>query len=375
MKIKQNILMSAGAVALIGAFISFLLLIKINIFWQALTIGYFYALVLVISLNIVRIFVIRKLTVFSIAQQWLFRSFIYTITISFAYLLGLLFQTMILTPYYQLQQAVLNKIWQTLVELVSYPFNLEFSRLFPELQQPIMIIFFAVLIFIGIISLLGSYVELKWRDNRNKQLRDRAELHTLKSQIEPHFLFNSLNTITSMIKEDPDKSEELIIQLSEILQYRSIHAKGNCVRLSEEISFTKKYISLLTARFEKSLKISWYENIRQTDFKVPVLILQPLIENCIRHAWNDKDNTLKIDISIQQQDSTLQMTVTDNGRGIIPQVLEKIPVPDHALANIYERLHVMYKKYDLLKVESTYGQGTKVTIKIPESCHDQSNHS
>ncbi len=370
MKIRQNMLISSGAVIVIGAFISFLLLIKIQVFWQAVLIGFFYSLILVFSIQIVRKYVVLKLTVLPIAQQWLFRSLTYTITISFAYLIGLLFQTLLVTPNLQMQQILLNKLWNTVVEFISYPFNLEFSRFFPELQQPVIIIFFAILVFIGIVSLLGSYVELRWRENRSRQLRDRAELHNLKSQIEPHFLFNTLNTITSLIKDDPEKAEELIIQLSDILQYRSVNAKKDCVRLVDEIDFTKKFVNILTTRFDETLTVSWFENFDDKNFKVPGLILQPVIENCIRHAWNDKNKSLSITVSVIQVGSGIRMTVMDNGRGILPQILKKIPIPDHALANIQERLQVMYKKSNLLTVESEYGQGATVTLTIPENCYD-----
>jgi LytS/YehU family sensor histidine kinase len=280
-----------------------------------------------------------------------------------------------LTPLDQLRQVALNKLWQTLVELISSPFNVEFSRIFPGLQQPIIIVFFAIFVFIGVISLLGSYVEIKWRENRNRQIRDRAELHTLKSQIEPHFLFNTLNTITSLIKKNPEKAEEMIIQLSEILQYRSINTKKDCVRLNEEISFTKQYVRLLEARFEKTLKVTWHENFQQSDFKVPVLIFQPLIENCVRHAWQDKNKPLQLNITIHLHDERAHIIVADNGKGIPAQMLTKLPLSNHALANIEERLQVMFRKNNLLHIESVPGEGTTVTIKIPNSCYDQSTHS
>ncbi len=370
MKLKQNILLAAGAVLLIGAFISFLLFVKTEDFWLALVIGYCYALFLAISVALVRKYVLHKLIVLPIAGQWVLRSVIYTVTISFAYLLGLLVHTLLVTPYDQLKQMVQDRFWQALVAFISDPLHPDFSRFLSDQQQPILIIFFAVLVFIGVISLVGSYVELKWRTSRDRQLRDRAELNTLKSQIEPHFLYNSLNTVISLIKVDPDKAEELIIQLSEILQYRSIYAKRSCVALHDEITFTKKYANLVQARFDSSMQITWDVAVKDPDYPVPVLILQPVIENCIQHAWHDKKKMLEIQISIKQDTSALQMTVTDNGRGIILNRLNSLPIPDHALANIHERLHVMYHKTDLLQLVSTPGHGTMVGITIPDKCYD-----
>ena len=375
MRNKQEILISSGAFILTGAFISFLLLIRIDHIGQAILIGFFYSVVLVGALTFVRNFVIRKLTVFPIAQQWFFRSIIYTITISFSYLIGVLFQAIVLTPPDQIRQVIVDRVWQTFVELVSSPFDLEFSRIFPDLQQPVFIVFFAVLIFIACISLIGSFVEVKWRENRSRQMRANAELHTLKSQIEPHFLFNTLNTITSLIKQDPDKAEDMIIQLSEILQFRSLHAKNECIGLGDEISFTKKYVRLLEARFEDSFRVKWHEEFHDPDFKVPVLILQPLIENCVRHAWQDKNKMLEIDLILRKNEGNVELNVVDNGIGISENLLKKLPVKNHALANISERLQVMYGKNNLLTLKSISGESTTVTIHLPENCHDQNNTS
>jgi len=369
MKLKVNLYVSAGAVLVIGAFVSLLLLIRIDSWLESLLIGYFYALVLVASLHLVMRYVISKITIFSTVQQWLIRSLVYVITISFAYLLGLMFQTFVLTPFEQIQEIVLNRFWATFVQLVSLPFDLALSQLLPESQQPIILTFFTILIFIGIISLLGSYVELKWRENKQKLLRDRAELLALKSQIEPHFLFNSLNTIASLIASDPQKSEQLLIQLSEFLQYMSYNARKVCVPLGDEISFSKKYCNLLLARFDNLLEISWNENFRQNNFLVPVLIIQPLIENCVRHGWGDRTRALKIKITIDDFDNYLLICVSDNGQGIPARILEKLPGSNHALANIAERLQLMYKKPNLLVLESEVNLGTAAKITIPENCH------
>ena len=369
MKINKDFYISIGAILLIGAFISLLMFIRIDSWMTAVLIGYFYSIILVVSLQLVRRSVIRKLSVFSTAQQWLIRSLVYLVAISFAYLLGLIFQTLILTPFSQIQDAILDRFWSTFVNLVTLPFNLEFTKLLPEFEQPLMVTFFTVLIFISIVSLLGSFVEMRWRENKQRQLRDRAELLALKSQIEPHFLFNSLNTIASLIPVDAGKSEKLIIQLSEILQYMSLNAKKECIALEDEISFSKKYCNLMLARFDRLLEINWEEDLKNNRYQVPVLIIQPHIENCVRHGWGDQQKSLMIKISLREAGKDLIIQVSDNGKGIPDRILNRLPNPDHALANIADRLNLMYKKQNLLSLEAEENKGTTVSITIPEDCH------
>ena len=201
-------------------------------------------------------------------------------------------------------------------------------------------------------------------------MRERAELLALKSQIEPHFLFNSLNTIASLIGRDAQKSEQLLLQLSEIMQYMSLNARKTCIGIQEEISFSKKYCTLLVARFEGLLEIQWDEKITRNDVQVPVLIIQPLIENSVRHGWTEREKTrFQIDIDIHDDGDQIRIVVSDNGRGIPARILQKLPVPDHALANIAERLELIYKKNGLLKVHSIQNEGTSTYITIPENCH------
>jgi sensor histidine kinase YesM len=165
----------------------------------------------------------------------------------------------------------------------------------------------------------------------------------------------------------------LIVQLSEILQFLSYHAKNDCIPIREEIIFTKKYIALLEARFGEKLKIEWRENLRDDSFNMPVLILQPIIENCIRHAWSEDKDQLSMHISLIQNQQSIQVTVEDDGRGIHPQRLNKIPIAGHALANISDRLSMCYHNQNLLTVSSVLNKGTKVNIEIPENCLDDSN--
>jgi LytS/YehU family sensor histidine kinase len=207
---------------------------------------------------------------------------------------------------------------------------------------------------------------MRWQQNRQQQAIDKAELTALKAQIEPHFLFNSLNTIASEIKNDPDNAEQLILKLSDILRYLFDNASKETISLEEEISLGKKYTDLIKARFGDKVEIRWYNSLKYRLVEVPVLLLQPLVENSIRHGRGEQTDVLKITIDISEDEQGILCKVSDNGQGIDAQQLQKLPLAGHALANIDDRLQLIYRVPGLLKIHSEYGQGTTVSIFLPE---------
>jgi len=365
--IKRNLIfLQLLSIVIIGGFLSFLFLTITDSTKDALLIGYFYALIIVLILSIVQKTVIKKLDVFNPVQQWTLRSFIYTISISTAYLVGLLFQSIILEPKVSITAFIGEKFWTGFVSFISSPLDLEITTsLFKEEYRIALILFFAVIILIGLVSLIGSYVEIRWQHNKQQHAVNKAELTALKAQIEPHFLFNSLNTIASEIKNAPEKAEQLIIKLSDILRYLFDNSSLAMIRIGEEISFLKKYADLIQARFDKKIQINWHNSLQNGNTKIPVLLLQPLIENALRHGWKENNDPLTINISIEENNQGIIFIVKDNGQGIEAGRLQKLPIPGHALANIQERLHLKFEKENLLEIESKYGQGTTVSILLP----------
>ncbi len=109
----------------------------------------------------------------------------------------------------------------------------------------------------------------------------------------------------------------------------------------------------------------WENSLKNGNPEIPVLLLQPVVENSIRHGWKDNSEPLIITIDINEDNSGIIFIVKDNGQGIEPRRLNKMPVPGHALANIKERLDLIYKKENLLDIKSEYGQGTTVSIILP----------
>jgi signal transduction histidine kinase len=371
MKKYHPLILKFSAVILGGAFFSFLQLTQTQSVLDAVLIGFFYALMLYLVISIIQKFVTSKLSAFSAGQQWLLKTLIYTIAISFCYLAGLVFQIIIVNPIESIQDIITDKIWQGAVALVSSPFRLGVpDDLFSAEFRGLIIIFFALFFLIAIVSIVASFIEMHWQEVKQKQAIERAELTALRAQIEPHFLFNSLNTIVSIIKSDAQKAEDLLIQLSDILHYMFQNSGKAFIELEAEVLFSSNYINLMQARYGSNLVVNWHQNTKRTDQKVPVFLIQPVIENSIRHAWQNKKKKLIIDLKITEYEDQTTVTIKDNGIGIHPEALKKLPNPQHALGNISERLNLLFMGKDLLHISSIPGKGTSIKIKIPKGSHD-----
>ena len=363
----RKLLWGAGAVFLGGAFLSFVFSAKTADLHQAVLIGYFYALCLGMAIWLVQRLIISRLTVFPTTQQWLLKTLIYTIAISAAYLSGLVFQTILLLPGESLSDILIEHLWKGLIYVASLPFSRESAEsVFSPQSRGVLISFFAVMFLIGLVSLVGSFVELRWQENRRRQAIERAELTALRAQIEPHFLFNSLNTIASLIRKDPAQAEKALLQLSDILRFLFQNASQESIDIQQEITFTRKYISLLQSRFQQQLQVEWQQSVQNETQQVPALIIQPIIENAVRHGWPANGTPLKLTVSICETEKEIRIEVADNGAGIPAEKLKLLPLPGHALENITERLHLLFKQKDLLKITSQQGEGTTVEITLPK---------
>lgn len=212
---------------------------------------------------------------------------------------------------------------------------------------------------------------------KNSELINRnrlAEIKQLESQFNPHFIFNTLETLKYMIAVDKDKAVEIIVSLARILRY-SIEYEKKTISVGEDIIYLNNYLSIQKFRYNNRLtydiKIDELAKVRI----VPKLILQPLIENCINHGYKSKEN-LHIILDIEIIEDHLVMTVIDNGEGIEINRLNKIiDLLDHdgvesnsiGLTNVHRRLKLLYGDEYGLKINSEIGKGTLITIRIPNN--------
>lgn len=195
-----------------------------------------------------------------------------------------------------------------------------------------------------------------------------AEICFLQSQIKPHFIFNTLNSIISFCRTDPEKARELLINFSSYLR-RSFDFKDleNPITLEKELDLVKAYLAIEQARFPQKLKIE-YKLISDLNITVPPLILQPIVENAIRHGLMNKPSMGTVTISSELKGKQAVFKITDDGIGIpkekIPLLLDgKLSNVGIGINNINRRLKSIYG-YGLI-IESEINEGTTVYIKIP----------
>jgi len=328
--------------------------------------AFVFSIVLFFVLLILHTKTIKKLKIFSGFTSVFLQSFLYVLAFTFSLLSAFVFYTIYSTSKEQFESLLVDGIIRGFLYIVTLPFAKDqyVEAYNPELQS-IIFTFFIMIFLVGLVSLLSSYIEVRWKEVKQNQLISDAELKALQAQIEPHFLFNSLNTIVSIVKSDPEKAEELLIKLSDLLHH--IFSSSNRIKstLREEINFTKNYLSLMQERFSDNLHVSWNENIDKDEMMIPSLVCQPLIENAIKHGWLDKSKKFDINIEINSNQNYLECRFKDNGVGISQEKLKSLPEEGHALFNLTERLFLEYHEKNLLQIKSTKGNGTTIELKIP----------
>ena len=217
----------------------------------------------------------------------------------------------------------------------------------------------------GLGHLFSTQLELSQIDYQ-KELLIESEIKALQAQIQPHFLFNALNTIAVFCRTNPNKARELILDLSSYLR-NSFKNQGEFIPLSKEIESVQSYLSIEQARFSERLNVV-YDIEPNLNIHIPPLILQPLVENAIKHGLlsNIEGGTVKI--SAFREDDEAVIIVEDTGVGmsesqIYSLINNKYKNKGVGLTNVNNRLQCIYGRK--LEIESEIGKGTKITIRIP----------
>lgn len=222
-----------------------------------------------------------------------------------------------------------------------------------------------------LITLIGYH--LVWRHVQALQTRERelaelaatAQLAALRAQINPHFLFNSLNSIAQLIHVDPDKAEACVERLAEIFRYILHRAEQEFVPLSEELQMTQAYLDIERARFDERLQVTTRIDPRSLRQLIPNLILQPLVENAVKHGLSRKLGVGTVSIDARVDGDTLTLTVGDDGLGMGRAVLDDVYDRGVGLRNLRERMERLYGPAHLPEIHSAPGSGTVVRLRLP----------
>jgi len=239
-------------------------------------------------------------------------------------------------------------------------FSLESSTPWVEV-----LIYATTVMVVGIELKIWNSVRIQLKLEEQERMLLHARMEALQNQINPHFLFNTLNSVSSLVRFDPDTARQMIIKLANILR-RLLYTTDAFVPLREEVEFIDNYLDIEVVRFgrEKLRVVKELEN-RSLDAMVPSMLLQPLVENSIKHGLSAKIDGGSIYIRSRASETQLTIEVEDDGVGMDTTNPAANSVSGIGMANVAERLKVLYGETASLTINSEEGKGTLVRIRFP----------
>ena len=221
-------------------------------------------------------------------------------------------------------------------------------------------------------TLFATALPIKvWAASRNEKklesqqaLLNEARLAALQRQINPHFLFNTLNSVASLIRTDPEQARRVVYKLAAIMR-RLLRKQENLCPLGEELSFIDDYLAIEMVRFGSKLRFVKEIDPESLDRMVPSMLLQPIIENSIRHGLSSKVDGGTIRVRSRLTDGRLHVIVEDDGVGIPEAKLATLLEQGIGVSNVNERLKVLFGEDYRLWVDSRPGEGTTTGIELP----------
>jgi two-component system, LytTR family, sensor kinase len=213
---------------------------------------------------------------------------------------------------------------------------------------------------------IWNHTRIEMNLEQNQQHLLKARMDALTSQINPHFLFNTLNTVSSLIRFDPDMARGVVLKLSNILR-RLLRKHETFVPLREELQFIDDYLDIEVIRFGPD-KLQIFKEVDEEtlDIFVPSMLLQPIVENAIKHGLAPRLAGGQIHICTKHFDGRLTIEINDNGMGMSSERLLEVYGGGIGISNVHERLRLLYGDHFEMDIRSREGQGTQIRIEIPE---------
>jgi two-component system, LytTR family, sensor kinase len=204
--------------------------------------------------------------------------------------------------------------------------------------------------------------EREVRASRLEAQLSMAQLQALRSQLDPHFLFNTLNAIASLISSDPQNAERMIVMLGDLLRAALSSDDTQEVQLRTEAAFIERYGALMHLRFGNRLSVNIDVPRELLDERVPHFLLQPLVENSVRHGMAPGNAPMTITVRARGENDMLRLDVVDDGAGL------ELDMPPHegiGLGNTRRRLEQLYGRLATLEIAPAAGSGTAVVVRLP----------
>lgn len=225
-------------------------------------------------------------------------------------------------------------------------------------------IYWAVLAIHQAIKYYRKYRERELQTSKLEARLAQSRLQVLKMQLHPHFLFNTLNAISELIHRDPESADRMITDLSDLLRLSFENLEVQEISLKQELEFLEKYLEIEQMRFHDRLKVEIQVAPDTLDASVPNMILQPLVENAIKHGIAPRSEGGRIDIVASRNNGNLRISVSDDGLGVPFGDLENLP-EGVGLSNTRRRLKHLYGDKHLFGLAKAEKSGLKVNLTIP----------
>jgi two-component system, LytTR family, sensor kinase len=229
---------------------------------------------------------------------------------------------------------------------------------------------FDLIIFLCVIALIHAYryfqvtQERELRATRMQAQLAEAQLQALRMQIQPHFLFNTLHSVSAMMYENVGSAHEMITRLGDLLRWSLKYSNRHEVTLDEELQFLKHYVDIQKMRFGERLNFKTDISVEARKAFVPNFILQPLVENAIRHGIEPQKIGGKVEIYARRENDRLRMQVSDNGPGL-PDRSSVQTSSGMGLSNCRDRLQQLYDGEHTLELLEGEGGGLTVSLTLP----------
>ncbi len=233
------------------------------------------------------------------------------------------------------------------------------------LQGPAIAIYAAT--FFAVTLPLKVWANIRTEAKLEEQQRQlmQARLEALTSQINPHFLFNTLNSVSALIRTNPQQARAVVQKLSRILRTR-LRKHENFSPLRDELEFINDYLSIEMTRFGDKLRFVEVVDPDTLDMLIPSMLLQPLVENCIKHGLSGKVEGGSITLEARRSGERLHIVVEDDGVGISHEKLATLLGHGIGVNNVTERLKVLFGSDYRMMIDSEPGRGTKIAIEVPQ---------
>lgn len=218
------------------------------------------------------------------------------------------------------------------------PLEVNSAFILSQIINSLFFFFFWIILYF-VIKLILRYNQNNVERLKLKTSLRESQLNTLKGQINPHFMFNSLNNIRGLMLEDVEKSRDMITRLSEMLRYSLTKNNLDKIALSEELEMVENYIELSKIQFENRLIFNQKVDSKILNCEIPPMLIQMLIENAIKHGISNLPNGGEVSLSINKEETDLIIEVKNTGKLITDKTSTKV-----GIENIKKRLHLMYRE-------------------------------